>query len=220
MTLAAGDTVNLLPNVGIFNHGTSGSSGIQAGGSNSFILDGDVFSRTGSGIVVLAGNNDINIGAASMVRGQAVGIFVDGSNSAIGVAGEVVGATGRAIEIFGQNNTINVLTGGEVFGENDAIRVNGNGSNMITVAGTATGRNDAAILLNGGSNVVTIAGIGTVIGQTIGVNFVAGGTGANQVVNHGWLQGTGEAVRTQQDGTVITNTGTMIGGIGCHSHHQ
>ena len=105
-----------------------------------------------------------------------------------------------------------MLTGGEVFGDSQAIFVGGNGSNMITVAGTVTGRTQEAILLEGGSNVVTIAGTGTVIGQTSGVNFVAGGTGANQVVNHGWLQGIIDAVRTDQDGTVITNTGTMIGG--------
>ena len=82
-----------------------------------------------------------------------------------------------------------MLTGGEVFGETSAILVGGNGSNMITVAGTATGRTEEAIRLQGGSNVVTIADTGTVIGQTCGVHFGAGGTGANQVVNHGWLQG-------------------------------
>ena len=69
LTLASGDTVNLLPNVGIFNYG-AGVSGIHAGGSNSFILNGDVFSMGRDAIFVVAGNNDINIGAASMVLGQ------------------------------------------------------------------------------------------------------------------------------------------------------
>ena len=70
LTLASGDTVNLLPNVGIFNYGTVARRGIAAFGSNSFILNGDVFSMDYSGISVFAGNNDINIGAASTVRGQ------------------------------------------------------------------------------------------------------------------------------------------------------
>ena len=46
LTLVTGDTVNLLPNVGIYNYGAAVSRGIQAGGSNSFILDGDVFSTS------------------------------------------------------------------------------------------------------------------------------------------------------------------------------
>ena len=56
-----------------------------------------------------------------------------------------------------------------------------------------TGRTLEGIQLVGGSNVVTIAGTGTVIGQTSGVYFRPGGTGANQVVNHGWLQGVSDA---------------------------
>ena len=70
LTLASGDTVNLLPNVGIFNYGTGASDGIHAGGSNSFILNGDVFSMNRAAIAVFAGNNDINIGAASTVLGH------------------------------------------------------------------------------------------------------------------------------------------------------
>jgi hypothetical protein len=219
LTLASGDTVNLLPDVGILNYGTGQSSGIQAGGSNSFVLDGDVFSMNWIAVSVAAGNNDINVGAASTLLGHVAGIFVAGNGSTISVAGDVIGtgaeAAGsfaRAILIQGQNNTINVLTGGELFGATHAILTAGNGSNMITVAGRVTSGSQEAISLSGGSNVVTIADTGTVIGQTRGVLFNSGGTGANQVVNHGWLQAVGDAVRAAQSGTVITNTGTMIGG--------
>ena len=70
LALAAGDTLNVLPNVGIFDFGGGTSKAVAAAGGNSFVLDGDIMSYGTAGLDVAAGSNDINIGTASTVYGQ------------------------------------------------------------------------------------------------------------------------------------------------------
>ena len=116
LTLASGDTLNLLAGVGIFNFAPGTSNGVQAAGSNSFGLDGDIFSFNAIGLNIAAGGNDINIGAGSTIFGDLQGIAIAGNGNALGIAGQVVSATNTAIQITGQSNIVNVLAGGSVVG--------------------------------------------------------------------------------------------------------
>ena len=120
LTLASGDTVNLLPNVGIFNY----AAGRRHSRRRLEFLHSQRRRCCRDGLarhLVDAGNNDINIGAASLVVGGAFreAIFIIGGHNAIGIAGTVVSTSAgdETIGITGPNNTINVLAGGEVFGD-------------------------------------------------------------------------------------------------------
>src|SRR5262245_40343458 len=111
--IGAGDTLNLLPNTGIFNYGTGYSDGIRGAGSDSLVLNSDVLvdGNTADGVTISAGNNDINIGAAcTMVSRFDVGIYVGGGNgnNAIGIAGKVEGVV-SGVATSGPKNNINVL---------------------------------------------------------------------------------------------------------------
>jgi Ca2+-binding RTX toxin-like protein len=213
LTLEAGDTLNLLPQAGIFNFAYDASPGVLGAGANSLVLNGDVFSATGIGLTFTSGNNDINVGAASTVFGQTMGIAIVGNNSTVGVAGHVIGATQHGISITGTGNTINLLAGSTVQGVNGAISIGGNGGNNITIAGELTNYFNDAITLNGGSNVITVASTGRVISSTYCIDIGSVGTGANQVVNHGVMQSDGSyVVLSFQPGNFVQNTGTMLGG--------
>jgi hypothetical protein len=214
LTLQAGDTLNLLPNAGLFNYRDGTANGVDAAGANSLALNGDVFSLNAIGLNFAGGNNDINIGAASSVFGATMGMAIAGNNNSIGVAGHVVGATQAAIAINGTSNTLNLLAGSTVQGGYNAIQAMGNGGNKITIAGEVTGWN-IALLLQGGSNVVTVESTGRVVTSAYCVNFDAGGTGANQLINHGVMQSGNPSyvVLSNQPGTFVYNTGTMIGTV-------
>ena len=147
LTLASGDTVNLLPNVGIFNYGT-GSITRHSRRRLEFlhhqrrrILD------ELAAIDVAAGNNDINIGAASTGVRRRIrdANFVGGGDNAIGIAGAVVGAADARSGSQDKTTPSTCWPAATVFGEGSAILVAGNGSNMVTVAGTVTGRTLDAI---------------------------------------------------------------------------
>jgi hypothetical protein len=86
VTLNPGDTLNVLAGIAIVSSGTGSSPGILGTGSNSILLNGDVFSNSSNGITE-GGSCDVNVGAGSTVFGGGSSgmLFSAGSNS-IGIA--------------------------------------------------------------------------------------------------------------------------------------
>src|SRR5262245_19791163 len=85
---------------------------------------------------------------------------------------------------------------------------------MVTISGEVDGWSGYAVDSFGGSNVITVASTGQLVGAG-GVHFNGVGTGANQVLNNGsMLATTNDAVFSQQAGTFVVNTGTILAAIG------
>jgi Ca2+-binding RTX toxin-like protein len=128
----------------------------------------------------------------------------------------VIGGT-YGIETTGGDNNINVLSGGSVIGL-VGMQIGGTGGNKITIAGevTGTGSINNGITVDGGSNVVTIASTGRVLAPFEAILFSTTGspTGANQVINSGWIEANNFGVLCVQTGSFMLNTGTVIGGNG------
>src|SRR5262245_31907608 len=83
VTLASGDTLNLLATGSIFDFASGASYGISGAGSNSVVLNGNVFSSLALGVFFAAGGNDLNITGTSTVSGgvNSDGVYFGGSNN-------------------------------------------------------------------------------------------------------------------------------------------
>src|SRR5262245_26244465 len=95
VTLAPSDTLNVLAGVAIVNGGSGTSPGIFGTGSNSILLNGDVYSSASNGITE-GGSCDVNVGAGSTVFGGSRGMALSAGNNTIGIAGQVVGGAGKS----------------------------------------------------------------------------------------------------------------------------
>src|SRR5262245_3854789 len=82
VTLNPGDTLNVLAGIAILNSGLGNSPGISGVGSNSILLNGDVFSNQSNGIAE-GGSCDINVGAGSTVFGGNAGIALSAGSTSI-----------------------------------------------------------------------------------------------------------------------------------------
>jgi hypothetical protein len=109
VVLGVGDTLNLLASGGIFDYATGTSPGISGAGSNSLLLNSDVFSAVfgNDAVNIAAGGNDVNVGSGSTISGANMGINLSGGGNAVGIAGQVTGLNDSGIHIAGAGNTVN-----------------------------------------------------------------------------------------------------------------
>src|SRR5262245_47157669 len=89
VTLASGDTLNLLAIGGIIDIGSVISPGVSGAGANSVVLNGNVLSTGSDGLVFAAGNNTISVLAGSSVSGaNGINILNPGGSNAVTIAGK------------------------------------------------------------------------------------------------------------------------------------
>src|SRR5262245_41460270 len=109
VTLTSGDTLNLLATGGIVNYGTGNSPGVSGAGSNSLVLNGDIFAAHADAVDISgSGGNDINITATSTLTGIG-GLAIAGNNNSLGIAGQVGAARGNWTLFCGPHNPTTLL---------------------------------------------------------------------------------------------------------------
>lgn len=202
-----------------FNYGTmSGGFGVVFNDAAGVVVNHGKIIETGMGVQIGGGGGLTNATGAYLAGNDGVVIF-NGSGSVansgtINSTGTDTTVGARGAIIFGDGVVVNNASG-LIEGLYGVQIQDGHGS--VTNAGTIYGSIDAVFLLDGGA--VNNEGGGVIEGTgTSGVGILLqGGTAMNTATNAGLVSGVSYGVWLIGTPGAVTNTGSIVGGIGFDS---
>jgi Ca2+-binding RTX toxin-like protein len=181
------------------------ATGILGASGNVLTLNGVVSSVQADAVLLSASNNSITVGSSAMLYGGDAGVSFAGGSNAIANSGTIIGGIYGVECAYGGNSIVNA---GSILGF-AGLRVGTDpASGTVVNTGEIRASRYDAVYADGA---VSVTNSGVVDGAVIGIN-TAGSTGANTIINSGYLYGRSFAAASFGGGAdVIVNSGFMQG---------